>query len=151
MDVQSTLRHVGALVALVQSLARLELEGKPSTATPGVDVLAENRFLAARDGMAARLIDPAAGRLVPVREILENLLAECRPHALALGCLRALDRVRRPAAANGADRQRAAAARGGLEPLVAHLADQFSPPEAHGLGGGSPPARTHRRTTERGG
>jgi len=55
--------------------------------------------------MDARLIDPAARCLVPVRELLDRLLAECRPHALALGCAGALDRVQRLVAANGADRQ----------------------------------------------
>jgi glutamate---cysteine ligase / carboxylate-amine ligase len=53
----------------------------------------ENRFLAASDGMDARLIDPAARCLVPVRELLDRLLAERRPYALALGCAGALDRV----------------------------------------------------------
>jgi carboxylate-amine ligase len=138
MDAQSTLRHVGPLIALTQSLARLELEGNPSAITPGIEALAENRFLAARDGMAARLINPATRRLIPVREILDGLLAECRPHAHALGCLGALDRVQRLALANGADRQRTFAARNGrLEHLVAHLAEQFRTP---------PPGTTRPRT-----
>ena len=107
MDAQSRVRDVAPLVALIQSLARLELEGDSSTAVPSAEVLAENRFLAARDGMDARLIDPAARCLIPVRETLDDLLADCRPHALALGCAGALDRVQRLAAANGAERQRA--------------------------------------------
>jgi hypothetical protein len=90
----------------------------------------ENRFLAASDGMDARLIDPAARCLVPVRELLDRLLAECRPHALALGCAGALDRVQRLAAANGADRQRAFVARGRrLDELVASLADRSLAPD----------------------
>ncbi len=101
MDAQSRVREVAPLVALVQSLARLELESDPSPPTPSAEGLAENRFLAARDGMDARLIDPASGRLVPVRETLDRLLAECRPHALALGCGDALGGVRWLAAANG--------------------------------------------------
>ena len=129
MDAQSTVREIAPLVALVQSLARLELEGDTSPAAPGAEVLAENRFLAARDGMDARLIDPAARTLVPVRETLEALLAECRPHAVALGCAQALDEVRCFAAATGADRQRAfAAAPGSLDDLVASLADRFLAP-----------------------
>ena len=107
MDAQSRVRDVTPLVALIQSLARLELEGEPASLVPSAEVLAENRFLAARDGMDARLIDPAARCLVPVREMLDSLLAECRPHALALGCAGALDRVQPLAAANGAARQRA--------------------------------------------
>ena len=129
MDAQSTVREVAPLVALVQSLARLELEGDTSPAAPGAEVLAENRFLAARDGMDARLIDPAARTLVPVRETLEALLAECRPHAVALGCAQALDGVRCLAAATGADRQRAfAAGPGSLDDLVASLAERFLAP-----------------------
>ncbi len=125
-DAQSTVSEVAALVALIQSLARLELEGEPSRPTQGAEVIAENRFLAARDGMNARLIDPAAAGLVPVREMLDSLLAECRPHARALGCAGALDRVKRLAAANGADRQRAfVAPNRRLDDLVADLADQF--------------------------
>ena len=126
MDAQSTVGDVAALVALIQSLARLELEGDPSVAAPGAEVLAENRFLAARDGMDARLIEPATCRLTPVRETLAAVLAECRPHALALGCAGALDRVHALAVANGADRQRAfAAGDARLDRLVASLAAQF--------------------------
>ena len=129
MDAQSTVREAAPLVALIQSLARLELEGETSAAAAGAEVLAENRFLAARDGMGARLIDPIARSLVPVREALEALLVDCRPHAAALGCAPALDRVRWLAAASGADRQRAFAARhGSLEELVASLAGRFLAP-----------------------
>ena len=96
---------------------------------PSAEVLAENRFLAARDGMDARLIDPAARCLIPVRETLDSLLAECRPHALALGCAGALERVPRLAAANGADRQRKfVALNPRLDELVASLADRFLAP-----------------------
>ena len=93
---------VAALVALIQSLARLELEGDCSLPEPPAEVLAENRFLAARDGMDARLVDSSTRSLIPVRELLDGLLTECRPHALSLGCARALDRVRPLVAANGA-------------------------------------------------
>lgn len=131
MDAQSTVSEVAPLVALIQSLARLELEGERSSPTPCPEALAENRFLAARDGMEARLIDPTSQRLIPVREMLEALLAECRPHAHLLGCAGELERVRDLAAATGADRQRSlAAANGGLEGLLAGLADRFNAPQA---------------------
>ncbi len=130
MDAQSTVREVAPLVALIQSLARLELEGETQPPTAGPEVLAENRFLAARDGMNARLIDPVTRTLVPVRETLHALLEECRPHAHALGCAEALERARWLAAATGADRQRAlAAGPGGLEHLVARLAERFLAPD----------------------
>lgn len=126
MDGQSTVSEVAQLVALVQSLAHLELEGNSPPVVPGAEVLAENRFLAARDGMDARLIDPAARCLTPVREILDSLLAYCRPHALALGCGDALDGVQRLAAANGAARQRAFVNHDRrLDELVASLAGRF--------------------------
>jgi len=76
--------------------------------------------------MDARLIDPIARSLVPVRETLGALLTECRPHAFALACASALDRVRWLAAATGADRQRALAAGAGvLEDVLASLAGRF--------------------------
>ena len=114
MDAQSRVREVTPLVALIQSLARLELEGEPSSVVPSAEVLAENRFLAARDGMDARLIDPAARCLIPVSEMLGSLLADCCPHARALGCAGALDRVKHLATANGAERQREFVARNGV-------------------------------------
>jgi glutamate---cysteine ligase / carboxylate-amine ligase len=130
MDAQSRLLDVTPLVALIQSLARLELEGEPSAVVLSAEVLAENRFLAARDGMDAWLIDPAARRLIPVREMLDSLLVECRPHAFALGCARALERLQPLAAANGAARQRAfVACNRSLSELVASLADRFLPPD----------------------
>jgi glutamate---cysteine ligase / carboxylate-amine ligase len=139
MDAQSRLGEVTPLVALIQSLARLELESDSSPVVPSPEVLAENRFLAARDGMDARLIDPTAGCLIPAREMLDALLAECRPHALALRCAGALDRVQRLAVATGADRQRAfAAGPRSLDRLVASLASQFPAPDwPNAMAGGS--------------
>ena len=129
MDAQSTLAEVTPLVALVQSLSRLELEGESPEPVPSPEILAENRFLAARDGMAARLIEPASGRLIPVRATLDSMLDRCRPHALALGCASELEQVRRLATSNGADRQRTRAATAdGLDHLVADLADLFLSP-----------------------
>jgi glutamate---cysteine ligase / carboxylate-amine ligase len=145
MDAQSTVADVTPLVALIQSLSRLELEGDSQPA-PNAEALAENRFLAARDGMDARLIEPATGRLVPVRAILDTMLAECRPHALALGCASELEQVRLLAASNGAHRQRTfTAANDGLDHLVPNLADLFLTPDWHpSTDATSPPTR---RTT----
>ncbi len=82
MDAQSTVREIAPLVALIQSLARLILEGDSSAVTTAVEVPAENRFLAARDGMEAWLIDPTTRSLAPVREMLDVLLAELPPARL---------------------------------------------------------------------
>jgi carboxylate-amine ligase len=140
MDAQSRVREAAPLVALIQSLARLVLEGDSSDAVPGAEVLAENRFLAARDGIDARLIDPVARSLIPVAEMLDSLLADCRPHPLALGCAGALDGVPRLAAATGADRQRAFVARNPrLDDLIASLAEGFLAPDSRTTTAGEEP------------
>jgi glutamate---cysteine ligase / carboxylate-amine ligase len=129
MDAQTRLEDTAALVALVQSIARLELEeGYVAGSVVGAEeVLAENRFIAARDGMQAQLIDTTRERLRPVGELLEDLLAAAAPHAAALGCADALADVRRLAADPGAARQRRAAAqRSDLSQTVATLARQFA-------------------------
>ena len=67
MDAQTRMRDTAALVALVQCLVRLEArEGMAEEALlDAPEVLDENRFLAARDGMDAQLLDPARDRCVP--------------------------------------------------------------------------------------
>jgi carboxylate-amine ligase len=151
MDAQSQVRDVAPLVALIQSLARLELDGERSSPSPSAEVLAENRFLAARDGMDARLIDPAVRCLIPVREMLDSLLSECRPHALALGCAAALDGVARLARENGAEAQRKLVALNPrLDDLVASLADCFLAPYGHVSGTRDDPRHTSDSTERNG-
>lgn len=128
MDVQSTVADTAASIALVQSLAWLEIEGDSPETGVGAEVLAENRFLAARDGLHARLIDPVGHQLVPVRALLDALLARCRAPARALGCSDELDEAAGLAAAGGADRQRAVARQSGLVELVRTLSDLFAVP-----------------------
>ena len=136
MDAQSRVRDVTPLVALIQSLARLELEGEPSSVVPSAEVLAENRFLAARDGMDARLIDPAARCLIPV----ERCSTPCWPSAA-----RTRSRSGAPARSTrcrGSPAQTAPTvsairhAQPRLDELVASLADRFLAP--------------HRRAAHRG-
>ena len=130
MDAQSSLGATAALVALVQSLVRLELvEGHADSAlVHASEVLDENRFLAARDGIDAMLIDPVRGRAVPARDVALALMSSCAPHASALGCTTQLellgDRLDDP----GPPRQRDLAARYGLEGVLADLAIDFSEP-----------------------
>jgi glutamate---cysteine ligase / carboxylate-amine ligase len=93
MDAQSTVADSAALTALVQCLVRLEASDEGSGADPLLDlpeVLAENRFLAARDGAEASLIDAQLGRRSPVTEVLEGILDRCLPHAEDLGCVEEL-------------------------------------------------------------
>jgi carboxylate-amine ligase len=131
MDAQSRMEATAALVALVQAVARLELEeGFAPTVLVGADeVLAENRFLAARDGIEAELLDAAAGRAGPARDALATLLDAARPHADALGCRDELELVWRLAAEPGFGRQLdiAAGEGGSLPRMLAQLARGFSP------------------------
>jgi glutamate---cysteine ligase / carboxylate-amine ligase len=129
MDAQSRLRDAAALAALVQCLVRLEaLDGfaEPEL-IEATEVLDENRFLAARDGMEADFIDPVAGRRVPARTQLEQLLTALAPHAYDLGCHEQLQAVRDLADDPGATDQ-LAVARGPkrLWGLVEALADAFT-------------------------
>jgi len=125
MDAQSTAAETAALAALTAAVAHLELEEgyhtDPQWDRP--EVLAENRFLAARDGMEARLIDPVAERRVPARELLRPLLEAARPHAADLGCEAALGAF---GGDPGAVRQlKVAREPGGLPALVGRLSDAF--------------------------
>jgi glutamate---cysteine ligase / carboxylate-amine ligase len=128
MDAQTSVSHSAALVALVQSLARLHLEDESAEVNLGVEVLAENRFLAARDGPKARLVDSVA-RLVPAQDLVQQMLSACLPHASVLGCEDELAQVSRLAVANGADLQRAHVAEHGLDSLLAALEQRFAAAE----------------------
>jgi glutamate---cysteine ligase / carboxylate-amine ligase len=128
MDAQTRVSATATLVALLQSIASLELEeGYLSPERLGSpEVLAENRFIAARDGVHARLIDPALERTVPVTEILENLLPALAPHADRLGCRDALEDVAGLTSESGSDEQlRVREELGSLTGLVAFLAGEF--------------------------
>jgi carboxylate-amine ligase len=128
MDSQTTADATNALAALVQTIAHLELEegycSEELQTAP--EVLDENRFLAARDGMEAELIDLEADRRLPAHEQLDHLLDRAHDHAEELGCADALGAVRDLSRANGAAWQRRTAASGGLELLVQSLIARFS-------------------------
>jgi glutamate---cysteine ligase / carboxylate-amine ligase len=127
MDAQTTLADTAAIAALVQSIVRAEVEGDEHLERPmPQEVLAENRFLAARDGMDAELIEPELGRRVPARELLADLVTICRPHAQALGCAAELDSVLDLGAQTGARWQlEQAQTLVSLPRLVEGLADDF--------------------------
>lgn len=127
MDAQTTVAEAGALVALVQSIARLEAEeGYGSDELPSPELLDENRFLAARDGVGAALIDPVTERTVPVRELHAHLVDAARGHAQDLGCADLLERSHELVDAPAASRQ-LALARGErrLQGLMAGLTAAF--------------------------
>jgi carboxylate-amine ligase len=120
MDAQSRPADVAALAAVVQCLVRLHAEGSAPPAAP--EVLDENRFLAARDGVDAVLLDGRGGR-VTVRDAVFDLLVRCAPAARELGCTEELGLAARLAADPGHARQR----RAGIDDVVGALADEFAP------------------------
>ena len=67
MDAQTRLADTAGLTALVQCLVRRAVleDGPSESAADAQEVLEENRFIAARDGMRAELIDPARGGRFP--------------------------------------------------------------------------------------
>ena len=90
-------------------------------------MLEENRFLAARDGVDAELIDPDAGTRVPPERRPTRPSKACRPHAQILGCEAELDHVAVLAERPAAERQ-VLEARGParLPGLVRSLAEVFT-------------------------
>jgi carboxylate-amine ligase len=128
MDAQPRLEATGALCALVQALARLELEEgfAPRELVHAQEALAENRFLAARDGMAAELIDPVRALRVPIADQLADILAAALPHAAALGAADELAALPALVSAPEAPRQEALAAAAGVSGLVSDLARRFT-------------------------
>lgn len=131
MDAQTRIRDTAALVALVQCLVRCEALG--TCAEPELahapEVLDENRFLAARDGIEAQLLDPHRDRCVPASGRLATLVDACWPHARELGCQRELALLAHLAGDPGAARQRAIAGEpAGLPGLLHTLQAEFSPP-----------------------
>ena len=92
-------------------------------------MLAENRFIASRDGVHARLIDPVAERRVPVETLVGDLMRALAPHADALGCRDALETVPELVRQSGADEQLRMFADGhSLPRLVEHLSADFCAP-----------------------
>ena len=136
LDAQTTVEDTAALTAFVQSLERAELSGGVAS-RPHDDVsevLDENRFLAARDGMDAGLLDADAERAVPARRLLAQLMDACRDHARDLGCERELEGVRELAARSGADRQRNRARRAGIGRMIEATSTDFAPVRTAGRG-----------------
>jgi carboxylate-amine ligase len=124
MDTQWRTADVAPLVALVQCLVRDHVAHRRRSATLP-EVLAENRFLAARDGMQARLVDDAQGRTRPAGALLAELVARCAPQAEALGCSAELAQALTLARAPGHARQRQLAREQGLAAVPGRLAAAF--------------------------
>jgi len=116
LDAQADLDHVAALAALVHGLALHEV-ASPRPADDS-DVLMEASFRAARDGLNATIWSDGALRSVP--QVAARAVALARRHVDAPE-LELVDRIVREG--NGADRQRAAHARGGMPAMLAELVE----------------------------
>lgn len=110
MDSQTRVEHTIALGALVVSLVKLLIEEFLQGGEPldqHWEILDENRWIAARHGLEARLFDHASSELRGVRGLTEALLERLAPHARELGCEEELGGIRDLLrAGNGALRQR---------------------------------------------
>jgi carboxylate-amine ligase len=116
MDAQADLDTVAALTALIHGLALHELSSPRPADDSGV--LEESSFRAARDGLRATIWFDGALRGVP--EVAEKAVRLARRHVDAPE-LEHIDRIVREG--NGADRQRAAHARGGMPAVLEYLAE----------------------------
>jgi glutamate---cysteine ligase / carboxylate-amine ligase len=133
MDSQTRLEHTTALAALVVSLVKLLTERVQSGAEPVQEhweLIDENRWLAARHGLEAELLDHRGGARRPVRERTAELLDELRPHAAQLGCedqLEGIGDLLR--AGNGAQRQQMVFdANRDVRELVREIVEHTAPP-----------------------
>ncbi len=110
MDCQTRVEHTVALTALVQSLVKQLCEdfaaGLPA-ADHAWEILDENKWLAARHGIDAELVDLPGGERRSVRELTRTLMGRLHGHAQELGCAAELEGVGDLLeAGNGARRQR---------------------------------------------
>jgi glutamate---cysteine ligase / carboxylate-amine ligase len=111
-DAVTRVEHAVALAAFCQSLVKLYSErfdaGEEIPSYHRI-LATENKWLAARYGLEAPVMDLATGRRnrVPVAQIVRRTLRDIEPHARDLGCERELDGIRDILGrGNGADRQR---------------------------------------------
>jgi carboxylate-amine ligase len=110
-DAVTRLEEAVAVAAFCQALVKLYCEqydrGQEIPSYHRI-LTAENKWLAARYGLEAPVIDLATGRRnrVPVAQLIRRTLRDVEPHARELGCDRELEGIREILArGNGADRQ----------------------------------------------
>ena len=111
MDAVTRVEEAVALTAYVQALVKLYSElydaGKELPSYHRI-LVTENKWLAARYGLEAPVMDLATGRRnrVPVAQLVRRTLRDIEPHARELGSDRELEGIRQILArGNGADRQ----------------------------------------------
>jgi len=111
-DAVTRVEDAVALAAYCQSLVKLyseRFDAGESIPSYHRILTTENKWLAARYGLEAPVMDLATGRRnrVPVAQLVRRTLAELEPHARELGCERELEGIAEILRkGNGADRQR---------------------------------------------
>ncbi|MBA2356801.1 MAG: carboxylate-amine ligase [Actinobacteria bacterium] len=110
-DAVTRVEDAVALAAFCQSLVKLYCESyEAGEAIPSYHriLTTENKWLAARYGLEAPVMDLATGRRnrVPVAQLVRRTLRDVEPHARELGCEAELEGIRAILSrGNGADRQ----------------------------------------------
>jgi carboxylate-amine ligase len=100
---------------------------QPTLGTVEIRIMDAQSTLGAMAALVA-LVDPVRGRAVSVLESAGELMSACAPHAAVLGCNAQLDLLAELLDQPGPARQRALAARDGLDALAADLALEFRAP-----------------------
>ncbi|MGI8572550.1 MAG: carboxylate-amine ligase [Solirubrobacteraceae bacterium] len=109
MDAQTRLEHSVGIAALIQALARELAEhfesGQPLSTYP-LEMLDENKWLAARHGLDDELVDLPLSERVSTRQLASRLIERMHDHCSDLGSLDQLEAVKDLLeAGNGASRQ----------------------------------------------
>ena len=112
--------------ALVQCLVVLHAEGELPPEPLGPEALAENRFLASRDGLQAAFITSGGNGRRPAVHRLAELVGRCRGVASSLGCSEELDALNALAEDPGYVRQRRAVNEHGIDAALARMASEFA-------------------------
>jgi glutamate---cysteine ligase / carboxylate-amine ligase len=127
-DAQIRAIDAAAVVATVSGLILwlAELYDAGELAAPAASWrIAENRWSAARHGIHGEMLDLSSGKTVATRRRVHSMLELLRPCATAVGGGELIEHAHLLAESNGADEQRAALARSGLDGLMEHLTSAF--------------------------
>jgi glutamate---cysteine ligase / carboxylate-amine ligase len=129
-DSQSTVEDAAGVIAFAAGLvAWLAERHDAGESLPVHDHgrIVENRWRAMRHGLGGSLLDLDSGEAQPTRARIVALIDAVAPAAERLDGAAELEHARTLAARNGAERQRALAAEGGVPGVVEWLAEAFLP------------------------
>jgi carboxylate-amine ligase len=139
MDSQTRVEQTLALAALVQAMVKELCEhyesGEQLSRYP-YEMLDENKWLAARHGLDAHLVDLPKRDRVPVPELARRLMERLRPHAEELGSVEDFDCIEDILdKGNGASRQEVVyEANHDLREVVREILDATVPESAETTG-----------------